>query len=1444
MTRGLQGALQVPMQVDTLPVESLLNSFTLTLPESAANPGPYDYWMCSAEAMGDAVAKGAFLDLTNLILNDRTMQATDIPTAWRSAISSAYAGVVNVLPVGAYIHHLYYRKDVFAAMNLSVPHTWDETIALAARFHGQQINGPTRPPVMGLCFASSAACDLSGLMSLIVLSSIVQLGGPPHGAVFDPEGLQPLFTGSAMREALRIVAALRRFSVPDNATCTDHYMAHVSGRCFMTIGWAMAFKLGAHRAVGSPMRGRQGVTSLPGSSRVLDRTTGQLVECASREQCPFAEEVPQDPAQLAAAAAQGTPVSPTRLVNKILHFDSLSIAINAYSPPAAQAAAYVALTSFLAPAVHKRIMFAPTSELTPVRMSELVDADWVAAGYEETDTAGFLAEYRRSLGMANVMFELRIPGASQFLRVIESMSNAYLLRNVSFEQASADALSATEILITVHGGHAAVLRAYRASISYAPPPPPPPVAAAPQASEDGPPIGLIVGLAVGGGVLVAAGLAAWAVLRVRRRRRAAAALRSTAPGACSATSLLVTDIQDSTSLWESLPAEVMDVAVRSHHATMRRLLVPHQGYESATEGDSFILAFWRSADALAFALAAQEAMLGLAWDPALCASPWAPTLAVATDAAALRAAARCFASGGSWLRGLLKAAAACAPQQQLAPKTSGDLPVAGNHPNTSQLTSPDTSTYPSHYPPEAMAAPAVLSDVDLDMDPDGDLDLFQQARTDRPSKGSEPGGPLVPVPVNLHALKATGSGRLAVGEDGGAARPEGPAAEIISGGGKGGVGLLVDYNTGDSEASVDAVGPRRPRGAGAGSGRYGRPSLVREASGSSVKRQRSRQFSTAGGFERASSLGGTLLAGVAQIASAAVGAFTPAPQEPHVALTDFHTGTSSADAAPGGATGGVSHQPGVSSRGGADEVWSGTLGELMRAVFPKVEASVASAGLCGEGPAASEQGGGGQACAPGELAVGAGGGTVVLRGLRIRMGVHSGVGPREVSLNAASQRVVFSGAALVAAKAVGDVGAGGQVILSADTVRQLSAKQLSSGAFVVLHAGRHELKGAGPTELYTAFAPHLLPRLGWLPAPRSEKVLVPGALAAPVGRVAVAVALLTEDEALTGTSLEATAAAHHRWSGIAQQLAAPLDGYLVVMSPGTLAATFVAPAPAARWLLALRERLTAAREGRSSWPGGNQQAAGAGAAGAGDGGGAETAAEEEMSPEALLEAAAGLALSSFRGGLDLAPLRVALGGGSGWRPALPGSALRPALCLAAAAEAGQVLLGEAAARAMPQDENWATGHITTAAAAAALRGSSSNALSLTGNSRPHSHNTAPTHRPSRLRMMAPAGAAANGTGSAVAAALGSTPGSNPGSPRSKSRIMSRQFRQSLSQLQRANSNVTPAARMSYAGGSNSHTGSAGGRSMDGRSAIGYGIASGAVGARDGAVPSAPTSSNH
>jgi class 3 adenylate cyclase len=77
--------------------------------------------------------------------------------------------------------------------------------------------------------------------------------------------------------------------------------------------------------------------------------------------------------------------------------------------------------------------------------------------------------------------------------------------------------------------------------------------------------------------------------------------------------LSVVSWQDSTGLWEKLSPQVMEAVLGVHHGTLQQLLDAHRGYESATEGDSFILAFHSPSDALAYTVAAQKALLEAEW---------------------------------------------------------------------------------------------------------------------------------------------------------------------------------------------------------------------------------------------------------------------------------------------------------------------------------------------------------------------------------------------------------------------------------------------------------------------------------------------------------------------------------------------------------------------------------------------------------------------------------------------------------------------------------------------------------------------------------------------------------------------------------------------------------------------------------------------------------------
>ncbi|KAG2494440.1 hypothetical protein HYH03_007492 [Edaphochlamys debaryana] len=131
-------------------------------------------------------------------------------------------------------------------------------------------------------------------------------------------------------------------------------------------------------------------------------------------------------------------------------------------------------------------------------------------------------------------------------------------------------------------------------------------------------LGLPIGVGVGCGLLVVCVAAAVGVLLLRKKKRRQAAKP---PGPGPATTLALTDVQNSTLLWETLPPGLMDVCLGIHHRTLRQAIADNRGFECFTEGDAFAVAFHGPDDALGFAMDLQVALLAADWPQALLLQP-------------------------------------------------------------------------------------------------------------------------------------------------------------------------------------------------------------------------------------------------------------------------------------------------------------------------------------------------------------------------------------------------------------------------------------------------------------------------------------------------------------------------------------------------------------------------------------------------------------------------------------------------------------------------------------------------------------------------------------------------------------------------------------------------------------------------------------------------------
>lgn len=96
------------------------------------------------------------------------------------------------------------------------------------------------------------------------------------------------------------------------------------------------------------------------------------------------------------------------------------------------------------------------------------------------------------------------------------------------------------------------------------------------------------------------------------RRRKADSIKSSVKIPRNNITIVITDIQGSTHLWEE-DASAMKEALILHDSIIRKCYATHSGYEITTEGDSFQLAFQHPIDAFSFCLQTQIDLYNANW---------------------------------------------------------------------------------------------------------------------------------------------------------------------------------------------------------------------------------------------------------------------------------------------------------------------------------------------------------------------------------------------------------------------------------------------------------------------------------------------------------------------------------------------------------------------------------------------------------------------------------------------------------------------------------------------------------------------------------------------------------------------------------------------------------------------------------------------------------------
>ncbi|KAJ9511501.1 hypothetical protein QJQ45_029838 [Haematococcus lacustris] len=668
-----QALTGIPVVLEGVPFSSAGPEVILELQSSPLRDG----WILAPEITGTVALYEGFADLGPLIrqVPESMMHYNDFLPFYR-LVSGVYNKKIIGLPMDGDNFLLYYRQaqrvaacspaallDLFQRYQLDVPQTWSDLLDMARLMNGTDTDGDGRPDLFGACLDMMPQCKISFYVAGIA-ASYVQNNGTQSGFWFDPDSdgslMRPLVSANvlpgcsrearrlvvwdaaqsldcelvfmplqmgnteAMRAVLQLLLDLQPY-MPRDLTCADSHPVFQAGSCLMTFDWGGVFRATRSSNISRP--GMLGIAPLPGSTQILDRTTLKLVNCTPAL-CPMAQ-----PYRTTRVAPNVTRTLPGAWVNTapFAAFGGWTAGVAASSPPEVQLATLNFFAYLTSPRNSWEDVLNPVGAVDPFRQQHLDPANidrWTAAGFDASSTLQYLFALRAAMSSPNLALDTRLAYSlkhsedKNYRQLLEAaylaastakgnLTNTLKATEENFLQLEKDAV---QLLTTADPLELRQQYWYllgRVASVFAPPSPLP-QAQSPGISRDRVTI-IAVCLVAGLLLLLGLGLLAWQRVVWLRRNHRSALGKLLPPGAGPDTTLVLTDVQDSTTLYESLPVEVMDACMRIAERIIRDLLAAHQGYESATEGDAFLCAFHSPLDAVLFCLKLQDALLHATW---------------------------------------------------------------------------------------------------------------------------------------------------------------------------------------------------------------------------------------------------------------------------------------------------------------------------------------------------------------------------------------------------------------------------------------------------------------------------------------------------------------------------------------------------------------------------------------------------------------------------------------------------------------------------------------------------------------------------------------------------------------------------------------------------------------------------------------------------------------
>jgi multiple sugar transport system substrate-binding protein len=405
------GQTGATIKVVTVPFADLYDKI---LTDLATGTNSYDAFVFDPQWMGDFVPPGYLEDITDRVKGDQALKWDDIAPFFRD-FSASYKGRTYTIPLDGDFQMVYYRSDLLKKDGLKPPATWDEYLSIAKRYHGEDLNEDGKADY-GSCIAKKRAAQ-SYWMSWSVAGAYLQAEGTSQGAFFDANTMKPLVNNQAVAAALDVYKQTTQYGPADelNLDVGDTRGLFTSGRCALSADWGDIGTLAIDPKT-STVQDKTGAVILPGSRKVLDRASGQLVDCDATR-CPHAID-----------GVNHAPFSA---------FGGWSGAINAAVDQKVKDAAYDFLSYMSAPAQSNVDVTLGKTGFNPYRTSQFEDTElWVKAGMSKEAAENYLGAIRSSLQSPNMILDLRIPKSAQYQGVVLDTAVAqFLAGEISRDQA-------------------------------------------------------------------------------------------------------------------------------------------------------------------------------------------------------------------------------------------------------------------------------------------------------------------------------------------------------------------------------------------------------------------------------------------------------------------------------------------------------------------------------------------------------------------------------------------------------------------------------------------------------------------------------------------------------------------------------------------------------------------------------------------------------------------------------------------------------------------------------------------------------------------------------------------------------------------------------------------------------------------------------------------------